>query len=139
VTELPFTIDWTSVGRTNLYDSAGCNDNAGTSDFAVVFTAPDDGVFRFAAAGIEGQNDPESGVEGANQLADTIITLVLGSCAGLTAEQIECDDDGGAGSDSELDLELEQGQTVTVYVGEFREAAPGGGSGTLSITQIDDD
>jgi hypothetical protein len=137
VTNLPFTTDWTSVGLTDLFDSAGCEDNADTSDFAVVFTPAADGRFRFAAAGVAG-DDPESGVPGSQQLADTIITVVSGSCAGPTAEQLECDDDGGPDSDSQLELDLDQGQTVTVYVGEFHEAAPGGGSGTLTITQVDD-
>lgn len=131
VSDVPFNTTWRTVGRVNLF-GGGC-DIGGTPDYAVVFTAPTTGIFRFEAAGLVGEDDPESGLPGAEELADSVLTIAEGSCQGMNAMQLGCSDDiPGDGFDSLLELELSQGDVVTVYVGELRE--PEGGSGTLSIT-----
>lgn len=131
VTVLPFEAEWRTVGGVDLY--AGCNEDD-TPDFAVVFTAPSDGTYRFDAAGLEGVDDPESGA--APELADSVLAIAEGACAGPAAQSLGCSDDVGSSLDSRLDLELDEGDTVTVYVGEYGEVVPGGGSGTLSIRRL---
>lgn len=131
VNDVPFSTTWRTVGRVNLF-GGGC-DIGGTPDYAVVFTAPTTGTFRFEAAGVAGEGDPESGLPGAEELADSVLTIAEGSCEGMDAMQLACNDDIPEDSlDSLLELALDQGDVVTVYVGELRE--PEGGSGTLSIT-----
>lgn len=131
VTDVPFEATWRTVGGVDLF-GGGCDvDN--TPDHAVVFTAPVAGVFRFEAAGSVGDDDPESGNSGSEELADSVLTIAAGSCLGPGAMSRGCNDDIEDGDlDSRLDLELSLGEVVTVYVGELRE--PGGGSGSLSIT-----
>ena len=129
--ELPFQASWRTVGGVDLY--RGSCDVADTPEFAVVFSAPLTAVYRFDAAGAEGEADPESDPE--SELADSVLTIAAGSCTGTAAEQLGCNDDADDQTfDSRVDLRLEAGQTVTVYVNEFREL--GGGSGTLSISQL---
>jgi hypothetical protein len=131
VSDVPFNTTWRTVGRVNLF-GGGC-DIGGTPDYAVVFTAPTTGTFRFEAAGTAGEDDPESGEPGTEALADSVLTIVEGSCEGMNAMQLGCSDDISEDNlDSLLDLELSQGDVVTVYAGELREQD--GGSGTLSIT-----
>jgi hypothetical protein len=132
VNDVPFNTSWRTVGRVNLF-GGGC-DIGGTPDYAVVFTAPTSGTFRFEAAGVAGQDDPEGGNAGAEALADSVLTIAEGSCEGMNAQQLACNDDIAPGNlDSRLDLALSLGDVVTVYVSELREQ--GGGSGTLSITE----
>ena len=136
VAELPFSASWRTVGGVDLY--RGTCDINGTPDFAVVFTAPLTAVYRFDAAGVVGDNDPEGDPE--SELADSVLMIAAGSCAGVGAEQLGCNDDANDQAfDSRIDLRLEAGQTVTVYVNEFQEVLPGGGSGTLSIRQLSND
>ena len=135
VTAVPFETNWRTVGGVNLFRGA-CDLN-GTPDYAVVFTAPADGTFRFDAAGLVGTDDPESGAGNTEELADSVLTIADGNCQGPDANQRGCNDDNDGSLDSRLDLILNEGETVTVYVGEFGEVLPGGGSGTLSITQLD--
>jgi hypothetical protein len=145
VTEVPLVeLPWTTVGGVDLVLTAcmsGANmveDIANTPDFAVVFTAPSDGMYRFDAAGLAG-TDPEGGANGADRLADALMTILPGSCPSAATTSLGCNDDVSSNSfDSRMTLPLTAGQTVTVYVGEYREALPGGGSGTLSITRIAD-
>jgi len=136
-TELPFETSWRTVGGVDLYQ--GSCDIDDTPDFAVVFTAPATGVYRFEAAGVAGENDPEPDTE--SEPADSVLTIVAGDCAGQDAMQLDCNDDdpGRQTFDSRLDLVLQAGQTVTVYVREFEEVLPGGGSGTVSISALSDD
>jgi hypothetical protein len=140
---LPFNTNWRSVGGNDLYD--GNCDGSGTPDFAVTFTAPATATYRFEAAGVVGMGDPENGADDqASELADSVLTIAAGSCAGGNAQQLACNDDcnandcGGSSFDSRVDLPLMQGQSVTVYVNEFHEVLPGGGSGTLGIRQLSD-
>lgn len=137
-TELPFEASWRTVGGVVLYD--GTCDVANTPDFAVLFTAPATATYRFDAAGLEGENDPENGDdEDAAVLADSVITVVQGACQGIDATQLDCNDDiQNQNFDSRVELLLSEGQTVTVYVGEVNEVSPGGGSGTVRITQLPD-
>jgi hypothetical protein len=137
VSALPFNVNWRSVGGTDLYDG-NCDGN-GTPDFAVIFTAPATASYRFEAAGVVGMGDPENSADdSASELADSVLTIAAGSCAGPTAQQLGCNDDFSDNSfNSRIDLPLMQGQSVTVYVNEFHEVLPGGGSGTLAITQLD--
>ena len=132
---------WRTVGRVDLYEG-GC-DVENTPDFALVFTAPADGTYRIEAAGEVGDNDPELGGEDASELADSVLTIATGACGGFAAMSLGCNDDipgngvpGGGEFDSLIDLSLEAGDTITIYVNEFGEIVPGGGSGTLSITQL---
>lgn len=54
--------------------------------------------------------------------------------------QLDCNDDATDNTlSSRLDLVLQAGQTVTVYVREFEEVLPGGGSGTVSIRALSND
>lgn len=138
VAELPFQQSFRTVGGVDLYPSS-C-DQPNVPDFAVVFTAPVTGTFRFEAEGEVGADDPESGVHDiGSELADSVLTVVDGSCAGAGAEELACNDDFTSGElGSRLDLLLEEGRTVTVYVGELAEPLPGGGSGSVSITLLPD-
>jgi hypothetical protein len=135
VTELPFETNWRTVGRADLY--GGTCDGENTPDFAVVFGVPQTAVYRFEAGGVAGTDDPESDPQ--SELADSVLTVAAGSCAGVGADQLGCNDDTGNTFDSRVDLRLEAGQTVTVYVNEFSEVVPGGGSGTLTIRQLSND
>ena len=134
--ELPFEASWRTVGGVDLYRGSCDVDN--TPDFAVVFTAPEAGVYRFEAAGAEGDDDPEPDPQ--SELADSVLTIVAGSCAGRDAAQLDCNDDAGDQTfDSRVDLVLEAGQSVTLYVNEFQEVLPGGGSGTVGIRRLSND
>lgn len=141
VTAVPFETSWRTVGGFNVHDASCDRDN--TPDFAVVFTAPEAGTYRFAAAGVQLAGDPETeGDENASVLADSVLALVAGACPSVDAAElidpVACNDDapGGATRDSQIDRALTEGQTVTVYAGEFREVLPGGGSGTLRISLL---
>jgi hypothetical protein len=142
VTAVPFETSWRTVGGENVHD-ASC-DRDDTPDFAVVFTAPDDGTYRFEAAGVVGTNDPETeGDEDASVLADSVLALVAGACPSVDAAEltgpVACNDDAAGGTrDSRIDRALTAGETVTVYAGEYREVLPGGGSGTLRISLLPD-
>jgi hypothetical protein len=134
VSTLPFQASWRTVGGVNLFDPDGGCDAVSTPDFAVVFTAPAAALYRFAAAGEVGTNDPESQDPDASERADSVLTIASGACGGLGATQLACNDDINDNSrDSGISLRLEAGQTVTVYASEYHERVPGGGSGTLSI------
>jgi hypothetical protein len=133
VGDLPFAASWRTVQGVNLYD--GCNDVPNTPDFAVIFSAPAPGVYCVEATGEPGTDDPETPGND-NELADSVLTIVEGACSGSNAAQIACNDDVEEGDfDSRLNLQLDEGETVTVYAGELREPLPGGGSGTLSISE----
>jgi hypothetical protein len=131
VTQVPFNTSWSSVGSPDLFDG-GC-DTANSADYALTFTAPADGTYRFGAAGTLGAEADLIPPD-----ADSVLTVANGACAGPGAVQLECNDDiiDSVNLDSQLDLVLESGETVTVYVGELGE--PGGGTGTLSITVLPD-
>ena len=132
VTALPFEASWRTVGGVNLYN--GDCDIENTPDFAVVFTAPETGNYVFEAAGVEGDGDPETDMNpNAVNLADSLLVIAAGECAGLGAQQLGCDDDTGGNFDSRIMIRLNAGETVTVYASEVGEPLPGGGSGTLSI------
>jgi hypothetical protein len=137
VSALPFTANWSTVGGTDLYD--GTCDAAGTPDFSVVFTAPATATYRFAAAGVVGTGDPEAsdGDSDNDEVADSVLTIAAGSCGGRNAPERDCNDDAAGNTlDSRIDLQLTEGESVTVYVNEFHEVLPGGGSGTLDISQL---
>jgi hypothetical protein len=139
VSALPFSTSWRTVAGTDLYD--GTCDGNDTPDFAVVFTAPVAGRYRFEAAGVAGMGDPEGndGDSDNDEVADSVLTVAEGSCGGRNATQVDCNDDAAGNTlDSRLDLPLTEGQSVTVYANEFHEVLPGGGSGTLTITQLPD-
>jgi hypothetical protein len=130
VTQVPFNTSWNTVGGVDLYDTDGCNDTNGTPDFAVVFTAPFDGVFRFEATGA-GDDDTEGSP------ADSMLTVAEGACGGQAATQLGCNDDIQQNNlDSRFDRQLSAGDVVTVYANEIDQVLPGGGSGTLSISAL---
>jgi len=133
-TTVPFNTSWSSVGRPSLF--GGDCEQSGTPDYALVFTAPQTGTFRFAAhalvdstpySGADPKRPPEAPPDG-----DAIIIVAAGSCAGQAALQLGCNDDFEGNIDSQLDLQLEDQQQVTVYLNERTQT--GGGTGTLSIT-----
>lgn len=135
VNGLPFATGWRSVGRVDLY--GGDCDVEDTPDFALVFTAPETAVYRIEASGEVGTDDPELGGGEASELADSVLTIAAGACAGFAAPSIDCSDDIAAGNlDSRVDLSLEAGDTITIYANEFGEVVPGGGSGTLSVSRL---
>lgn len=136
VTGLPFATGWRTVGRVDLYD--GACDATNTPDFALVFTAPASGTYVIEAAGEVGDDDPElGGDDETSELADSVLTVVAGACGGFAAEPLACNDDIATGNlDSRINLSLQEGETVTIYVNEFGEVVPGGGSGTLSVTPL---
>lgn len=135
VTGLPFATGWRTVGRVDLY--GGDCDVDDTPDFALVFTAPAAATYRIEAAGEVGTNDPEIGGDEASELADSVLTIAAGACGGAAAPILDCNDDIAPGNlDSRIDLDLQEGQTITIYVNEYGEVVPGGGSGTLSVTQL---
>jgi hypothetical protein len=118
VTAVPFETNWNSAGRPDLY--RGSCESAGTPDYAVSFTAPRAGRFRFDASGSP----------------DSVLTLASGACSASTAAQLQpCNDDVANGNrDSRIELTLTLGQVLTVYVSEFE--AGESGSGTLRITAL---
>lgn len=135
VSGLPFETDWRTVGGVDLF-RGGC-DVENSPDFALVFTAPASATYRIEAAGEVGDDDPELGGDEASELADSVLTIAAGACGGFAAQTLGCNDDIATGNlDSRINLALEEGQTITIYVNEFGEVVPGGGSGTLSITQL---
>lgn len=116
---LPFATEWSSVGRPDLFDTSCSSNNA--PDFAVIFTAPAAGVYRFEATGSP----------------DSVLSLAEGACAGAQAPlAAPCNDDIAPGGNlgSRIDATLAEGETVTAYVSEFGVLA--GGSGTFSITAL---
>ena len=138
VASLPFNSSWSSVGRPDLYDG-GC-DTEGTPDYALVFTAPQNGVFRVTSAALvdavpyTGPGEP-SGIPDGPADGDSVMTVVRGACAGVDAQQLECNDDVAPGTlGSQLDLALSAGEVVTVHLNEL--AQTGGGSGTVSIVAL---
>jgi hypothetical protein len=137
VSSVPFTASWSSVGRPDLYDG-GC-DAEGTPEYALVFTAPLTGTFRVTSAALidavpytgageaSGNPPPPDG--------DSVMTVVRGNCAGVAAQQFDCNDDVAPGTvNSQLDLELDAGEVVTVYLNELTQT--GGGTGTVNISAL---
>lgn len=118
VTAVPFETEWNSAGRPDLY--RGSCESARTPDYAVLFTAPSAGRYRFDASGSP----------------DSVLTLASGACSASNAAQLDpCNDDVNAGSrDSRIELTLTLGQVLTVYVSEFDDG--NSGSGTLRITAL---
>ncbi|MEY2931874.1 MAG: hypothetical protein RL033_2623 [Pseudomonadota bacterium] len=134
---VPFTTSWSSVGKPDLYVSA-C-DSANMPDYALIFTAPETATFRFAASALV-DSTPYTGADQSEPFTsppdgDAVLTIVEGGCAGGAATQVDCNDDVAEGNpDSQLELALTQGQVVTVYLNELTQS--GGGTGTLTITQV---
>ncbi|HVZ32214.1 MAG TPA: hypothetical protein VG963_07310 [Polyangiaceae bacterium] len=127
---VPFSITWSSVTRPNLYDSS-CEDPSNGPDYALVFTAPTDGTYRFLAHGLV-DGTPHKNTSTSD--GDAVMAIARGSCGGLGATELACDDDiSGSNLDSRIDVALTQDQVVTVYLNEFGE--PDGGTGTLTITR----
>jgi hypothetical protein len=140
VNSVPATIHWSSVGSPDLF--GGDCDEAGTPDYALLFTAPSTGTFRFVVHGLI-DSTPYTGADTSNSPptappdGDAVISVAEGSCAGPASEQAGCNDDGPQGGDdldSQLDLTLSEQQVVTVYLNERTQR--GGGTGTLSITLL---
>jgi len=136
---LSLNLAWSSVGRPDLY-AGGC-DSANTPDYALVFTAPQAGTFRFTATGLVDSTPytgaDTSGTPTAPPDGDAVLTIAPGSCAGIGAVQIDCNDDGPPDDDStdpQLDLVLTDQQVITVYINELTQT--GGGTGTLSVTLV---
>jgi hypothetical protein len=135
--DAPFTTPWSSVGRPDLYESE-C-DSADMPDYALVFTAPATATFRFSAAALV-DGTPYTGADQTEPFTqppdgDAVLTVVEGGCAGPGAVQVACDDDAAEGTlDAQLELPLTSGQVVTVYLNELTQS--GGGTGTLTITQL---
>jgi hypothetical protein len=135
--DAPFTTPWSSVGRPDLY-VGGC-DEAGTPDYALVFTAPATATFRFTVTGRVDET-PYTGADQSEPFTsppdgDAVLTVVSGSCAGGGAAQVACNDDAQEGSlDAQLDVPLTSGEVVTLYLNERTQT--GGGTGTLTITQL---
>lgn len=133
----PFTTPWSSVGKPDLY-VGGC-DSLGTPDYALVFTAPATATFRFTATALV-DGTPYTGADQTEPFTeppdgDAVLTVAEGSCAGGAATQLACNDDALADSrDSQLELALTSGQSVTLYLNELTQS--GGGTGTLTITQL---
>jgi hypothetical protein len=123
---VPFNVGWSSVGRPDLFH--GTCDDAGTPDYALVFTAPSTGTYRFHAAGAVDSTPDVMTPDG-----DSVMTIAQGSCP-PTGTSVCNDDKNGSTFDSELDVAMTQGQVVTVYLNEYQE--PGGGTGTLSIVLL---
>ena len=135
---VPFNTTWSSVGRPNLY-GGGC-DSDGTPQYALVFTAPQAGTFRFTGHALV-DSTPYTGADpSANPTqppdGDAVLTVANGSCAGQAAPFLGCNDDvtPGVNIDSQLDVTLTDQQQVTVYLNERTQT--GGGTGTLSITLL---
>lgn len=135
---VPFNTTWSSVGRSNLF--GGSCDSGGTPDYALLFTAPMAGTFRFTVHALV-DSTPYTGADTSDPFTeppdgDAVITVADGSCAGQEAMQLGCNDDVASGSnlDSQLDLVLTNAQTVTVYLNERTQT--GGGTGTLSIRLV---
>jgi hypothetical protein len=133
---VPLSVNWSSVGRPDLID--GACDTQGTPDYALVFTAPTTGTYRFVAAGLidstpyTGDTDPGS-VDG-----DAVMTFAEASCgiADVLNNDPSCDNDGAPdnANDAQLDLLLTEQQTITVYLNELGQT--GGGTVTLSVTLV---
>jgi hypothetical protein len=135
---VPFMANWSSVGRPDLYDG-GC-DSLGTPEYALVFTAPEAATFRITSVALVDTvpytgAGTASGVPDGPADGDSVMTVVRGNCAGVAAQQLECNDDVAPGTlDSGLDLALDAGEVVTVYLNELTQT--GGGSGTVNITAL---
>ncbi len=131
---VPANVSWSSVGRPDLF-GGGC-DSAGMPDYALVFTAPQAGTYRFTVVGLvdstpyTGAGDPSGTPDGPPD-GDALITVAEGSCAGPSATQVVCSDEAQAET---LDLPLTDQQVITVYLNEHTQS--GGGTGTLSITRF---
>lgn len=138
VNSVPFTTSWSSVGRPDLYDG-GC-DSLGTPEYALVFTAPRAATFRITSTALvdtvpyTGAGDA-SGTPNGPADGDSVMTVVRGNCAGVAAQQLECNDDVAAGTlNSGLDLALDAGEVVTVYLNELTQT--GGGTGTVNVSVL---
>jgi hypothetical protein len=144
---VPFSISWSSVGRPNLI-AMTCQTPTRTPDYALVFTAPQAGTYRFHAAGLIDSTQHENSMA---DDGDAVMTIARGSCG---TQMPSCNDDcnpgdnpdgcgrgttdpqltlGAAQYDSQLELSLQLNEVVTVYLNEFGE--PDGGTGTLTITR----
>jgi hypothetical protein len=109
----PLQSSWSSVGRPSLIQGSCGSQN--TPDFALVFTAPSAGEYRFDVSGT----------------ADSVLVVRAGACAG--GNEIACNDDVNDDTrDSRLQLALTAGQTITLYVSEFGNGSTG--AGTVRIT-----
>ncbi|MCB9506853.1 MAG: DUF4215 domain-containing protein [Myxococcales bacterium] len=102
----------------NVDASASCGGANSGGDYAVGFTAPSDGTFRFST-----DNDARG--------FDTAV-YARDACGGT---EIDCDDDGGSGVSSMLDLELTAGQSIVVYVSGYGTTC---GAFALDIIDITD-
>jgi hypothetical protein len=141
VNSVPATVHWSSVGASNLYDG-GC-EAQGTPDYALVFTAPAAGTYRFLAHGLI-DSTPYTGADSVNSPpteppdGDAVITVAKGSCTGPTGQPFDplpCNDDIAQDNiDAQLDLDLTDQQVITVYLNERTQY--GGGTGTLTITLV---
>ena len=117
VSAVPFETAWNSTGRPDLYDG-DCESN-NTPDYAVLFTAPSAGRYRFEATGSP----------------DSVLTLVTGACSASNAAELACNDDLAEGNrGSRVDRTLTLGQVLTIYVSEFGNGNDG--SGTLRVTEL---
>jgi hypothetical protein len=115
-TSVPFETAWNSQGQPDLFNGPNC-DSDRTPEFAVQFTAPAAGRYRFDASGSP----------------DSVLVIVNGACG--TGAPLECDDDRNEDTrDSRVELTLTANQVVTVYVSEFE--AGQSGQGTLRITAL---
>lgn len=138
VSSVPFMTSWSSVGRPDLYDG-GC-DSLGTPEYALVFTAPQAATYRITSAALvdtvpyTGAGDA-SGIPNGPADGDSVMTVVRGNCAGVAAQQRECNDDVAPGTlNSGLDLALDAGEVVTVYLNELTQT--GGGTGTVAVSLL---
>jgi hypothetical protein len=138
VSSVPFMTNWSSVGRPDLYDG-GC-DSLGTPEYALVFTAPQAATYRITSAGVV-DAVPYTGAGNASGIpngpadGDSVMTVVRGNCAGVAAQQLECNDDVAPGTlNSGLDLALDGGEVVTVYLNELTQT--GGGTGTVNVSAL---
>ena len=133
VARVPFTANWSSVNRPDLYDG-GC-DTEGTPDYALVFTAPQAAVYRIASAALVDAVPYTGPVPDGPLDGDAVMTIARGDCAGGDAQQLACNDDVQVGTlNSQVDLELFAGEVVTVYLNELGQT--GGGTGTVIIEAL---
>jgi hypothetical protein len=118
VSSVPFQMNWSSVGRPDLF--RGACESSNTPDAAVVFLVPAAGRYRFEATGSP----------------DSMLALVRGACGQGNAAEIACNDDisDGVERGSRIDVALTANQTITVYVSEFDDN--NSGSGTLRISAL---
>lgn len=109
------------VGQVVAFGSTGTFGNnfegacgeTGAEDFAVLFTADQDGTYTFDTNG---------------SILDTVLRLVDVDCA----TELACDDDGGFTTESQLSQDLVAGQQVIVVIDGKNSAETG--SFVLSIT-----